>query len=168
MKIIITESQYKFLTENFDSVLDIYSKKNKGETLKPSELDVLKVFNNYVKKGGTPEEFVFNQDDVYGFDEREGMLFNYTLKGRPLQFEFTEETETENDIEYFGEITFDGDEYLGVIVTDKNGYLIDYDFYSTLTKGDVRLQELLIVDNSDAEFRNFLQEMVINVLINEK
>ena len=51
---------------------------------------------------------------------------------------------------------------------DKNGYLIDYDFYSTLTKGDVRLQELLIVDNSDAEFRNFLQEMVINVLINEK
>jgi hypothetical protein len=96
------------------------------------------------------------------------MLFNYDLKGRPLQFEFTEETETENDIEYFGEITFDGDEYLGVIVTDKNGYLIDYDFYSTLTKGDVRLQELLIVDNSDAEFRNFLQEMVINVLINEK
>ena len=168
MKIIITESQYKFLTENFDSVLDIYSKKNKGETLKPSELDVLKVFNDYVKKGGIPEEFVFNQDDVYGFDEREGMLFNYTLKGRPLQFEFTEETETENDIEYFGEITFDGDEYLGVIVTDKNGYLIDYDFYSTLTKGDVRLQELLIVENSDAEFRNFLQEMVINVLINEK
>ena len=49
MKIIITESQYKTLTENFDSVLDIYSKKNKGETLKPSELDVLKVFNNYVK-----------------------------------------------------------------------------------------------------------------------
>jgi hypothetical protein len=168
MKIIITESQYKFLTENFDSVLDIYSKKNKGETLKPSELDVLKVFNDYVKKGGIPEEFVFNQDDVYGFDEREGMLFNYDLKGRSLQFEFTEETETENDIEYFGEITFDGDEYLGVIVTDKNGYLIDYDFYSTLTKGDVRLQELLIVDNSDAEFRNFLQEMVINVLINEK
>jgi hypothetical protein len=168
MKIIITESQYKFLTENFDSVLDIYSKKNKGETLKPSELDVLKVFNDYVKKGGIPEEFVFNQDDVYGFDEREGMLFNYDLKGRSLQFEFTEETETENDIEYFGEITFDGDEYLGVIVTDKNGYLIDYDFYSTLTKGDVRLQELLIVENSDAEFRNFLQEMVINVLINEK
>ena len=152
MKIIITESQYKTLTENFDSVLDIYSKKNKGETLKPSELDVLKVFNNYVKKGGTPEEFVFNQDDVYGFDEREGMLFNYNLNGRPLQFEFSEETETENDVEYFGEITFDGDEYLGVIVTDKN----------------VRLQELLIVENSDAEFRNFLQEMVINVLINEK
>lgn len=168
MKIIITESQYKTLTENFDSVLDIYSKKNKGEKLKPSELDVLKVFNNYVKKGGAPEEFVFNQDDVYGFDEREGMLFNYNLNGRSLQFEFSEEIETENDVEYFGEITFDGDEYLGVIVTDKNGYLIDYDFYSTLTKGDVRLQELLIVENSDAEFRNFLQEMVINVLINEK
>ena len=66
MKIIITESQYKTLTENFDSVLDIYSKKNKGETLKPSELDVLKVFNNYVNEWKLTENLQVG-DSLYSY-----------------------------------------------------------------------------------------------------
>ncbi len=44
MKIIITESQYKMLSENFDEVLDLYSKMKKGEELKPFEKDMLKSF----------------------------------------------------------------------------------------------------------------------------
>lgn len=164
MKIIITEKQYDLLKESLDNVLDLYSKKNRGENLKPSEMDVLRAFDKYQKKGGNPEDFVFNQDDVYEIDEREGMRFKYNLKGRPFTFEFSEEMEKDDEIEYYGEITFNGDEFLGVIITDKRGYLLDYDFYSVLSDEEVRLQHILKSEDSDAEIQNFFQEQVINTL----
>jgi hypothetical protein len=164
MKILITEDQYKRLIENFDQVLDLFSKKRRGETLKPSENDILRSFEKYTKKGGNPEDFVFDQDDVYEIDDREGMKFKYNLKGRPFKFEFSEEMDKGDTIEYYGEITFNGDEFLGVIVTDKRGYLIDYDFYSVLSDDDVRLEDVLKSEDSEAEIQNFFQEEVINRL----
>jgi hypothetical protein len=164
MKILITEDQYKRLIENFDQVLDLFSKKRRGETLKPSENDILRSFEKYTKKGGNPEDFVFDQDDVYEIDDREGMKFKYNLKGRPFKFEFSEEIDKGDEIEYYGEITFMGDEFLGVIVTDKRGYLIDYDFYSVLSDDDVRLKDVLKSEDSEAEIQNFFQEEVINRL----
>lgn len=164
MKILITEDQYKRLIENFDQVLDLFSKKRRGETLKPSENDILRSFEKYTKKGGNPEDFVFNQDDVYEIDDREGIKFKYNLKGRPFKFEFSEEIDKGDEIEYYGEITFMGDEFLGVIVTDKRGYLIDYDFYSVLSDDDVRLEDVLKSEDSEAEIQNFFQEEVINRL----
>jgi hypothetical protein len=164
MKILITEDQYKRLIENFDQVLDLFSKKRRGETLKPSENDILRSFEKYTKKGGNPEDFVFDQDDVYEIDDREGMKFKYNLKGRPFKFEFSEEMDKGDEIEYYGEITFNGDEFLGVIVTDKRGYLIDYDFYSVLSDDDVRLEDVLKSEDSEAEIQNFFQEEVINRL----
>jgi hypothetical protein len=161
MRIIITQKQYGLLKESFDDVLDLYSKKGRGETLKPSEMDILRTFNKYQKKGGNPEDFVFNQDDVYDYDEREGMRFKYTLKGRPFTFVFSEEMEKDGEIEYYGEITFMGDEFLGVIITDGRGYLIGYDFYSTLSDDEIRLQDVLKRENSDSEIQNFFQEEVI-------
>ncbi len=128
MKILITEDQYKRLVENFDQVLNLFAKRKRGETLKPSENDVLRSFDKYTQKGGNPEDFVFDAN------------------------------------EYYGEITFMGDEFLGVIVTDKRGYLIDYDFYSTLNNEDVRLQDILKSEDSEAEIQNFFQEEVINRL----
>ncbi len=164
MKILITEDQYKRLIENFDQVLDLFSKKRRGETLKPSENDILRSFEKYTKKGGNPEDFVFDQDDVYEIDDREGIKFKYNLKGRPFKFEFSEEIDKGDEIEYYGEITFMGDEFLGVIVTDKRGYLIDYDFYSVLSDDDVRLEDVLKSEDSEAEIQNFFQEEVINRL----
>ena len=164
MKILITEDQYKRLIENFDQVLDLFSKKRRGETLKPSENDILRSFEKYTKKGGNPEDFVFDQDDVYEIDDREGMKFKQNLKGRPFKFEFSEEIDKGDEIEYYGEITFMGDEFLGVIVTDKRGYLIDYDFYSVLSDDDVRLEDVLKSEDSEAEIQNFFQEEVINRL----
>lgn len=161
MKFIITEKQYNLLKESFDDILDLYSKKSRGETLKPSEMDMLMAFYKYQQKGGNPEDFVFNQDDVYDIDEREGMKFKYNLKGRPFTFEFSEEIEDNGEVGYYGEITFNGDEFLGVIVTDERGYLLDYDFYSTLSDDDVRLQNILKDEDSDAEIQNFFQEEVI-------
>ena len=165
MKILITEDQYKRLVENFDQVLNLFAKRKRGETLKPSENDVLKSFDKYTKKGGNPEDFVFDANEYYGdVDEREGMRFKYNLKGRPFRFEFSEEINKGDEVEYYGEITFMGDEFLGVIVTDKRGYLIDYDFYSTLNNEDVRLQDILKSEDSEAEIQNFFQEEVINRL----
>jgi hypothetical protein len=165
MKIILTEDQYKRLIENFDQVLDLFSKRKRGETLKPSENDVLRSFEKYTKKGGDPEDFIFDPDEYYDYvDEREGMKFKYNLKGRPFTFEFSEEMDKGDTIEYYGEITFNGDEFLGVIVTDKRGYLIDYDFYSVLSDDDVRLQDILKSEDSEAEVQNFFQEEVINRL----
>ena len=92
------------------------------------------------------------------------MRFKYNLKGRPFRFEFSEEIDNGYEIEYYGEITFNGDEFLGVIVTDKRGYLIDYDFYSTLNNEDTRLQNVLKDEDSDGEIQNFFQEQVINTL----
>jgi hypothetical protein len=164
MKFIITQKQYQLLKESLDDVLDLYSKKGRGETLKPSEMDVLRAFDKHQKKGGNPEDFVFNQDDVYNIDEREGMKFKYNLKGRPFTFEFSEEMEQDDEIEYYGEVTFMGDEFLGVIVTDKRGYLVDYDFYSTLSDEEIRLQDVLKKEDSDLEIQNFFQEEIIPTL----
>lgn len=164
MKFIITQKQYNLLKESLDDVLDLYSKKSKGETLRPSEMDMLRAFDKHQKKGGNPEDFVFNQDDVYDVDEREGMKFKYNLKARPFTFEFSEEMGNNDEVEYYGEVTFNGDEFLGVIVTDKRGYLSDYDFYSTLSDDDVRLQNILKDEDSDAEIQNFFQEEVIPAL----
>lgn len=161
MKFIITQKQYNLLKESLDDVLDLYSKKGRGETLRPSEMDVLRAFDKHQKKGGNPEDFVFNQDDVYDTDEREGMRFKYNLKGRPFVFEFSEEIEKDDEIEYYGEIRFNGDEFLGVIVTDKRGYLTDYDFYSTLNDDDVRLQNILKDESSESEIQHFFQEEII-------
>jgi len=164
MKIIITESQYKNLKENFDQILDLYSKINKGQTLKPSEKDVINVFKKFVDKGGNPEDFIFDVDSVYNIDQREGMRFKYNLKGRPFRFKFSEEIKEGDEIQYYGEITFNGDEFLGVIVTDKRGFLIDYDFYSVLSDDDIRLKNILEDENSDSEVENFFQEEVIKTL----
>jgi hypothetical protein len=72
--------------------------------------------------------------------------------------------EQDDEIEYYGEVTFMGDEFLGVIVTDKRGYLADYDFYNTLSDEDIRLQDVLKKEDSDLEIQNFFQEEVIPTL----
>jgi hypothetical protein len=164
MKILISESQYNHIRESLDQVLDLYSKMGKGDELKPSEKDILKSFKKFTEKGGNPEDFIYDMDDVYEIDEREGMRFKYNLKGRPFRFEFSEEIDKGDEIEYYGEVTFNGDEFLGVIVTDKRGYLIEYDFYSVLSDDEVRLQDLLRQESSDKEIENFFQEEVIDRL----
>lgn len=152
------------INESFDKILDIFRKKNNGEQLKPSEKDMIISFKKFTDKGGEPEDFFYDVDDDSDFDDREGMKFKYNLKGRPFKFEFSEEIDKGNEIEYYGEITFNGDEYLGVIVTDKKGYLVEYDFYDNLSEDDIRLQDILKKEGSDFEIQNFFQETVIRRL----
>ena len=119
-------------------------------------------------------KFVNNQPVVFRFGERKligkvifsrpvGKKFTYELNGKPLTFTFSEENMDGDKVEYFGEIRFDGDEFLGVIATDSRGYLTEYDFYSVFDE-NIRLQDILKEQGIDDETQNFFQEEIINSL----
>ena len=64
---------------------------------------------------------------------------------------------------FVGEIQFDGEEYLGSIITDKRGYLIDFDFYNVSDEiNDYSFQDVIKGMENEVEF--FFQEEVINNL----
>lgn len=149
------------INENFDQILDLYQKQSKGENLKPSEQTMMRAFKDYINKGGNAEEFFYDEDSDYGIDEREGTRFKWEKYGTPLTFEFSNEETNGDEIEYYGEITYMGDEFLGVITTDKRGYITDYDFYSVLSDEDIRLQDILKDNGLEAEIMNFFSEEVI-------
>lgn len=152
--------QDELLSESFDRVLDMYQKNRSGETLKPTERAMMNAFKRFVDKGGNAEEFEYSDEEDYDIDEREGERFKWDRVGVPLVYTFSEETEEDGEIEYFGEITFNGDEFLGVIVTDKRGYLLGYDFYSVFDE-NVRLKDVLEEMDLDAEITNFFSEEII-------
>jgi len=142
MKYLITESQYEILLENqnyVDSLLDKISERGYN-SLSIDEKKYLKYYSEHTNEGGHPDEFV-NPSEVY--DEREGEVIEDEISGLPIQFTFSEEIDNGDEVEYYGEIKFNGDEYLGIIISDERGHLVDYDFYSVLTDDDVRLQDNL-------------------------
>ena len=150
----------ELIGESFDRVLDMYKKIKSGETLKPTEQAMINAFKRFVDKGGNAEEFEYSDEEDYDVDEREGERFKWEKWGKPLVYTFSEETEENGEIEYFGEITFNGDEFLGVISTDKRGYLTDYDFYSVFDES-IRLQDVLNEYGIEAEVMNFFAEEII-------
>ena len=151
------------ISENFDRILDLYQKVKKGEELRPSEQTMMRAFKKFVDKGGNAEDFVYSDEEDYDVDEREGETFTYNGFDMPLVYTFSEETEEGGEINYFGEITFEDDEFLGVISTDKRGFITGYDFYSVL-EDDVRLQDKLQDMQIEDEVMNFFAEEVIPVL----
>lgn len=138
MKIIITESQYR----QYKSLLEqsVYDDDEEdGE--------------HYDDKFKTNEPF-----------DKEGMVVEGEISGLPIKFTYSEENINDNnETEYFGEIQFYGDEFLGLIITDKRGYLTGVDFYSTLSEDDVRLQNVLkeMSPNIYYEFEHWLDSEVI-------
>ena len=153
------------INENFDRILDLYSKKKEGVELRPSEQTMMRAFQKFVNQGGNAEEFVYSDEEDYDVDDREGETFEYDGFEMPLVYTFSEEFEENGEINYFGEIKFEDDEFLGVITTDKRGFVIDYDFYSVL-EDDVRLQDILKDLQIEDEVMNFFAEEVIPSLRN--
>ena len=151
------------ISENFDRVLDLYNKKKNNIDLKPSEQTMMRAFQKFVNQGGNAEEFVYSDEESYDIDEREGETFEYNGFEMPLVYTFSEEFEENDEINYFGEITFEDDEFLGVITTDKRGYITGYDFYSVLDE-ETRLQDILEDMQIEDEVMNFFAEEVIPTL----
>jgi len=157
------ETNQETISENFDIVLDLYNKKKNNIDLKPSEQTMIRAFQKFVNQGGNAEDFVYSDDEDYDVDEREGETFEYNGFEMPLVYTFSEEFEENNEINYFGEITFEEDEFLGVITTDKRGYITGYDFYSVLDE-ETRLQDILEDMQIEDEVMNFFAEEVIPTL----
>ena len=133
MKIIITESQYKKYKHLFEQ--SVYDDEDYDSNT-----------------GYSNEEY----------DTKEGMTIEGEIKSLPVKFIYSEMKEIENgEIEYYGEVQFYGDEYLGVIATDKRGYLLEFDFYSTLSDENVRLQNVLKEMGGYYEFEHWLDSEVI-------
>jgi hypothetical protein len=158
MKIRITESQFKgLIKENIDDILDRINDIG-FENLKPSEKRKLSHFQKHLEKGGTEEDFVYDEEPEV--DEMSGKKFQTTINGKPLVFVFTEKIkDSNNDLELIGEIFYDGNEYLGTIVTNDTGILLDYDFYDSLNLGGSRIQSVLKNDIHELEY--FFETVII-------
>ena len=163
LKDFYESEQQEMISESFDRILDLYKKVKEGNELRPSEQTMMRAFKKFIDKGGNAEDFEYSDEEDYDVDEREGERFKWEKWGKPLVFTFSEENEENGEIEYFGEITFNGDEFLGVISTDKRGYLTDYDFYSVFDE-NVRLQDVLNEYGIAAEVMNFFAEEIIPIL----
>lgn len=160
MKFLITESQFERLQENqkyVDSLLDKISEKG-YESL---SIDEKRYLDEFSKHEGDPDEFV---DPLDRYDEREGESFEGEVDGKPIQYTFSEESYNQYGIGLYGEIKYDDDEYLGVIIVNKNGTVEDFDFYSVISDEDVRLQNKLD-DKSQYELLLFFEEEVVPFLV---
>jgi len=160
MKFLITEKQFEKLVENqkvVDSLLDKISE----EGYESLSIDEKRYLDEFSKHEGDPDEFV---DPLDRHDEREGETFEGEVGSKPIQYTFSEESYNKYGIGLYGEIKYDDDEYLGVIIINKNGTVEDFDFYSVISNGDVRLQNQLD-DKSQYELLLFFEEEVVPFLM---
>ena len=151
------------LNESFDRILDLYKKVKEGSELRPSEQTMMRAFKKFVDKGGNAEDFTYSDEEDYDVDQREGEKFTYDVMDMPMTYTFSEEYQDGDEINYFGEITFEDEEFLGVISTDKRGFITGYDFYNVL-EDDIRLQDKLQDMQIEDEVMNFFAEEVIPIL----
>jgi hypothetical protein len=126
--------------------------------------------NQYKKYKHLFEQSVYDEEEPYrntdygndDYNDKEGMRIKGEIGSLPITFEYSEEKVNDNgEIEYYGEITFYGDEFLGVIATDKRGYLLEFDFYSVLSDDEIRLQNVLKEMGLYFEFEHWLDSKVI-------
>lgn len=182
MKIIITESQYRKLVENIEIIDDILDKMGEigYENLENDEKMTLNKYSEWLnsgKKGDFMDKITpknKNNEPLVG-DEyttylKDGSEFSY-------RFDYDEITDTENL--YFGSVKWYGDEWVGLIATNKEGDLTEIDFtldqdsFQTYDSDDEyagydeeqekRLQDQL--GNNIHQVKYFFQEEVIPYLM---
>jgi len=127
-----------------------------GGDLKPEERQRIKVLEQRQVK--------------YDIDKKEGRVFKTEIASMPLKLTYSHKNKiSENETEYYCEVIFYGDEFLGVFVIDKRGYLTDVDFPSVVSEvdEDVRLQDVLKDMGREYyfEFEHWLDSEVIPVLM---
>jgi hypothetical protein len=131
MKIIITESQYRFLVENTQEIDQILDKmgENGYESLSNDEKMTLKAYSEWLNKGEKGEFTPQNTPKNTDFEGKMGENWTRTLQdGSEFTFQFDYE-EIENDVElYFGVVKWGGTEWVGCIVAEKDGSLALLDF----------------------------------------
>lgn len=167
MNIIITESQYRILLENQEEVDRILDKISDGgyESLSIDEKRYLDAFS---KHEGRPDDFINPSEKN---DEREGEKFTSSFEHIPtIEFVFDYEEQNDDETALYGTIQFRDKEYIGGLFLNKNGRLIDFDFY------DINEEPTSIHDNVgrfqddiegiEHEVKMFFEDEVIPSLIN--
>ena len=131
MKIIITESQYRFLVENTQEIDQILDKmgENGYESLSNDEKMTLKSYSEWLNKGEKGEFTPQNTPKNTDFDDKSGKKWTRTLQdGSEFTFKY-EYDEIEDDVElYFGIVYWGNTEWVGCIVAEKDGSLALLDF----------------------------------------
>jgi len=144
MKIVISENQFKKYRKLLESFVDDFEDE--------------------------PEDDYKSDNDEYDIDKKEGRVFKTEIASMPLKLTYSHKNRiSENETEYYCEVIYYGDEFLGVFVIDKRGYLTDVDFPSVVSEvdEDVRLQDVLKDMGREYyyEFEHWLDSEVIPVLM---
>lgn len=131
MKIIITESQYRFLVENTQEIDQILDKMSEigYENLENEDKMTLKAYSEWLNSGKKGEFTPQNDPKNTNFEDKIGEKWTRTLQdGSEFTFQFDYE-EIEDDVElYFGMVKWGGTEWVGCIVAEKDGSLALLDF----------------------------------------
>ena len=174
MKIVITESQYRILMENTVKIDQILDKLNEigYENLENEEKMTLNRYSEWLNSGQKGEfmgETTPKNDD---YDDKSGQKWSTRLAdGSDFTFQF-EYNESESDVDlYFGTIHWGGKEWVGCVVTEKDGELSLLDFvedielesYDVDTEEDPTETKTLVDSLGDLndEVDYFIEEEVI-------
>jgi hypothetical protein len=138
MKIIITESQYRFLMENTTEIDQILDKLGEigYENLENDEKMMLNQYSEWLnsgKKGEFRPQITPKNDDLGGenddFDHKTGEEFTtYLPDGSEFSFRYDYEDILNDENLYYGSVKWHGEEWVGLIATNKNGKLTEIDF----------------------------------------
>jgi hypothetical protein len=185
MKIIITESQYRFLIENTQEIDQILEKIGKigYENLENEEKMTLNRYSEWLN-GAKKGDFNPKNTDFEGktpdFEDKEGEEYTtYLRDGSEFSFKYDYSDILTDENLHYGSVKWHGEEWVGVIVTDKNGKLTEIDFvlesngFQTYDSDDefagydekkeIRLQNELGDDIHQVKY--FFQEEVITNLM---
>ena len=134
MKIIITESQYRFLVENTQEIDQILEKISKigYENLENEDKMTLNRYSEWLN-GGKKGDFNPKNTDFEGktpdFEDKEGEEYTtYLRDGSEFSFKYDYSDILTDENLHYGSVKWHGEEWVGVIVTDKNGKLTEIDF----------------------------------------
>jgi len=131
MKIVITESQYRILMENtvkIDQILDKLGEIG-YENLENEEKMTLNRYSEWLNSGQKGEfmgEITPKNDD---YDAKIGEEYTTNLRdGSEFSFMFDYEDLLDDENLYHGTVKWHGEEWIGLIATNKSGKLTEIDF----------------------------------------
>jgi len=160
MKIIINENQLKVIVEN-QKVLDAILDKISAEGIDSLTFREREFLDKY-SKGKSPDEL--GGDINY----KKGTTVKSSFPGiPPFKFVFNEVNETADGIEYYGSFYFQGDEYIGAFVCDRNNNLESIEF-SIWGNNDREPIDLLdSAQGLEHEIEVFFEDEVLPALVEE-
>lgn len=160
MKIIINENQFKVIVEN-QKVLDAILDKINAEGIDSLTFREREFLDKY-SKGKSPDEL--GGDINY----KKGTVVKSSFPGiPPFKFIFNEVNETADGIEYYGSFYFQGDEYIGAFVCDKDNNLesTEFSIWGIDDKKPVDLMET--AQGLEHEIELFFEDEVLPALMEE-